>query len=183
MRHGPELVGWLVAALCGTAGAYCLWRARAPAARGRQAAAVEAVMGLGTALMAVPATAVPAPPPAAFAVLFSATALWSAALLAAGAAHQAHHVVEGLAMVYMAVAMAGGAPAHAEHPPGGVPLLTGALLAYFAGYALRSGPRLLPAAPGGAGAGPAGHAEPLPEVAVACRLALALGMFAMLLML
>jgi hypothetical protein len=181
MRHGPELVGWLLTALCGATGAYCLLRARSGPPLARRTAGVEAAMGLGMAVMALPGV-LPAPPPAAFALFFGAAALWSAALLAAGAAHQLHHMVEGLAMVYMAVVMPAGAPAHAGHGPAGVPALTGALLAYFALYALASGPRLLPAAgAGGPGHRPGHAAEAVPEVAAACRLGLALGMCAMLL--
>ncbi|RKN04422.1 DUF5134 domain-containing protein [Streptomyces radicis] len=183
--HTPGLVGWLLAALCGLTGGYCLVRARVGPPLARQAACVEAVMGIGMAAMAVPGA--PERPPAAFAVLFGATALWAAALLVAGVAHQAHHVVEGLAMVYMAVAMAtaGSASGHAGHGPGGVPLLTGALLAYFALYALASAPRLLPAV-GGRAHGAGGHAAAgrggaFPEVAAGCRMTLAVAMFAMLL--
>ncbi|ONK16188.1 DUF5134 domain-containing protein [Streptomyces sp. MP131-18] len=184
--HGPELVGWLLAALCGGTGGYCLLGVRGGPSRVRQAAAVEAVMGLGMALMATPAAGAPHLPPAAFAVLFGAAAVWAAVLLAAGTAHQGHHVLEGLAMVYMAVAMAADTPAHAGHGPGGVPAVTAALLVYFALYALRTGPRLLPAAagsggPGGVAAGHGtGHPRRAPEVAAACRLTLALGMLAML---
>uniref|UniRef100_UPI00066C11CF DUF5134 domain-containing protein n=1 Tax=Streptomyces sp. SBT349 TaxID=1580539 RepID=UPI00066C11CF len=149
--HGPEPVGWLLAALCAITGGYCLLRTRAAAPPARHAAGVEAVMGLGMAAMAVPGGSLL--PPAAFALLFGAVALWAATLLCAGVAHQGHHVVEGLAMVYMAVAMAASSPGRAGHGPGGAPLVTGALLAYFALYALRTGPRLLPAAGGSAGAG------------------------------
>ncbi|MGK5531061.1 DUF5134 domain-containing protein [Streptomyces sp. URMC 129] len=192
--HGPELLAWLVVALCGGTGAFCLVRMRAGRARARQVAGLEAAMGFGMALMAVPPDALTAtPPPAAFAALFAATALWSAALLRAGAAHQAHHAVESLAMVYMAVVMAAAPGGHAGHAPGGVPLLTGVLLAYFGLYALRTGPRLLPAVQGGGplGRAPAPGPRPAapgagahcaaPEVAAACRLALAVGMFATLL--
>ncbi|WP_326594712.1 DUF5134 domain-containing protein [Streptomyces sp. NBC_01803] len=186
--HGPELVGWLVVALCGGTGAFSLARMRAGPAGARHAAGIEAAMGFGMALMAVPPAALPAtPPPAGFAVLFAATALWSAALLRAGAAHQAHHVVESLAMVYMAVAMAAAPGGHAGHAPGGVPLVTGVLLAYFALYTLRTGPRLLPTAAGGTPGpvpvrGPAAGSHcAAPELAAACRLALSVGMFATLL--
>ncbi|MDT0309923.1 DUF5134 domain-containing protein [Streptomyces sp. DSM 44917] len=228
--HGPELVGWLLVALCGATGGYCghrLWREHPGRGAARRPAAVEAAMGLGMAAMAVPLpAAVPRAGAAAlFAVFFGALALRAAALRRAGAAHQGHHAVEALAMVYMAAAMAA-APAgsgHGAHAPAGIPAVTGALLAYFALYALLAAPRLLPAAapagagwaamgaPGGrgeCGGAPGGRAGERPghrggglpapgrarsraagtaeagrspEVAAACRLALALGMVAMLL--
>ncbi|RKN38560.1 DUF5134 domain-containing protein [Streptomyces hoynatensis] len=189
--HGPVLVGWLLVALCGGTGGYCLTRVRGGRPRERRAAAAEAAMGLGMAVMALP-TGQPGGFPGdlvllCVAVLSGGTALGAAAVLGFGAAHRAHHVVETAAMLYMALAM-GAAPAaahHAAHQPGGNPLLTGVLLAYFGGYALCAGPRLLPAAVGGGHGGPAGGAggapERPPELAAACRLALAVGMFAMLL--
>lgn len=120
-----------------------------------------------------------------------------------GARHgHAHHVIGAAAMVYMALAMAaGGAGAagahHGQH--GGVPWVTAALLGYFAGYVLWAGTRLMPSAAAGAGtaggvtAGP-GHGGPgalgapvtallarQSGVVAGCRLAMAAGMFAMLL--
>jgi len=125
-----------------------------------------------------------------------------------------HHLVGALAMVYMALAMQGahgGTPpghAHAETTTAGLPLLTGALLAYFTVYVLRTGLRLLPVHADTAGAGgmsggmdgtaggfsgsgtDAGEAvrhcggcaaRDLPGLATACRLAMATGMLAMLL--
>ncbi|MDI3387984.1 DUF5134 domain-containing protein [Streptomyces sp. B-S-A8] len=103
---------------------------------------------------------------------------------AGGPAHHLHHLVGALAMVYMSVAMAAapaGGAGHAAHPgPGGFPLVTGVLLLYFAGYVLRTGVRLVPAA---AGAGPVGAVAwgDRAELALACRLAMGIGMFAMLL--
>lgn len=194
--HGPEPVAWLLAALCCGIGVYCGLGVRAGPSRQRQAAGIEAAMGVGMAVMAVPSAALPPPPPGVFLVLFSALAAWSGALLGAGECHQAHHLVESLAMVYMAWVMTTASAGHAAHSassgpaghgPGGVPVLTAGLLVYFALYALRAGPQLLPAAPGGggAGAGTAGHGPPgspaaPPEVAAGCRLAMALAMFAML---
>ncbi|GAA2617686.1 DUF5134 domain-containing protein [Streptomyces axinellae] len=124
----------------------------------------------------------------------------------AGPAHL-HHVVGALAMVYMALAMAAGAPASAPHGPehhtgtSGVPLLTGALLAYFAVHVLWDGARMMPSgvvagapetgvgAVAAAGAGPgAGSRGACPGgvahwggVANGCRVAMGVGMFAMLL--
>ncbi len=92
-------------------------------------------------------------------------------------------------MVYMAVAVAGPGPAGgsggAMRMGGGTPVLTGLLLLYFAGYVLRTGVRLV-AVPAGAGPIPGRGAVRLrsaPEVALACRVAMALGMLAMLLLL
>ncbi|MGW0476537.1 DUF5134 domain-containing protein, partial [Streptomyces coeruleorubidus] len=99
-------------------------------------------------------------------------------------AHHLHHLVGAGAMVYMSVVMAG-APAHAHGQGGsGVPLLTGALLLYFAGYVLLTGVRLVPvAAVAGSGAGVGGSAGwgDRPELARACRLSMGISMVAMLL--
>ncbi|TDC71588.1 DUF5134 domain-containing protein, partial [Streptomyces hainanensis] len=145
------------------------------------AAGAEGVMGLGMAAMAVPAAA---PWPPAFHAACAAVALCGAVLLVAEGTHRGHHLVEALAMAYAAVAMAGAPTAHAGHQaPAGLPVLTGVLLVYFAGYALRAAPRLLPAGGTAAGrpvAAPATGRRP-PEVAAACRLALAVAMVAMLL--
>jgi hypothetical protein len=191
--HGPALVGWLLAAVCGGTGAYCLARIRGcGSAAHRRARGAEGLMGVGMAVMALPPPALPQPPPLSFAVVFAAGALWSLALLRAGAAHQGHHLLESLAMVYMALAMAGAGPGgDTGHAHGGdlgaavagQPPVTAMLLGYFAVYALRTGHRLLSAA----GPRPGPQAVPPPdgamgpEVAAACRLTLALGMFTMLL--
>ncbi|NBE54371.1 DUF5134 domain-containing protein [Streptomyces boluensis] len=189
--HGPALAGWLLVALCAATGAYCLLRMRSPVVEQRSAAGGEALMGFGMAAMAVPA-AVFGPPRWAwlvFGLVFGAAAvraLWAART----DAHHLHHLVGSLAMVYMAVAMAAapaGGSAHSGHGgPSGVPLITGLLLLYFAGYVLRAGVRLVPV-PAPAGAGPA----PRPglalswgdraELALACRLSMGIAMFAMLL--
>ncbi|MEU3074124.1 DUF5134 domain-containing protein [Streptomyces laurentii] len=116
--------------------------------------------------------------------------------------HHLHHLVGSLAMVYMAVAMAPAAGAgaqggHGGHggghgdmaAVGGIPLLTGVLLVYFAGYALLSGTRLVPvpvAAPaggGGAGSGTfgaGGSGSGVAELMRVCRLTMSLAMLAML---
>ncbi|MFG2574010.1 DUF5134 domain-containing protein [Streptomyces sp. NPDC048481] len=179
--HGPASPGWLLVALCAATGAYCLLRMRSGVEEQRRAAGGEALMGFGMAAMAVP-PAVFTPPPwawPAYAAVFGAAALralWSAR----AGAHHLHHLVGTGAMVYMAAVMAG-APAHGHghgHGGSGVPLLTGALLAYFTGYVLLAGVRLLPAA-GVAGAAVAWGDRP--EVARACRLSMGIGMLAMLL--
>jgi uncharacterized protein DUF5134 len=188
--HGPALVGWLLVALCGGVGGYCLRLVRDGPPWWRRAAAAEGVMSLGMAAMAVP---VPGDARAALGVLlmvvFAAVTAWCAALLRAGAAHRAHHVVEALAMVYMGLAMAAASAGHGGHggeeggTAGGVAPVTWLLLAYFALHVLRSGPRLapvsaaVPVASGGGAAAP----SPSPEVRRACRVALSVGMLAMLL--
>ncbi|MDT3399171.1 DUF5134 domain-containing protein [Streptomyces sp. B1866] len=199
--HGPPLVGWLLVALSAAVGAYCLLCLRGePPGRRRRALGGEALMAWGMALMAVPHTALDPMPwaPPAFAAVFGAAAGW--ALLSAARrrpgppGHHLHHGVGALAMVYMALAMAedAGAHGHAGHAagrvPGGEPLLTGVLLAYFAAYALRAGVRLVPLA-GGAGTGPARSCPPGAaqgraagdELEHACRVAMGVGMAAMLL--
>jgi len=87
--------------------------------------------------------------------------------------HRLHHGVGALAMTYMALAMAT-SPAHLHHAaPPGLPLLTGLLLLYFGGYTLWESSRLL--------ATPTGHAVPPARLTQACRAAMGIGMFAMLL--
>ncbi|MDI3404677.1 DUF5134 domain-containing protein [Streptomyces cavernicola] len=209
--HGPALAGWLLVALCAATGAYCLLRMRSPVAEQRSAAGGEALMGFGMAVMAIPAAAFGPPRWAwwAYGVVFGAAAvraLWNVRGLwsvrghgraraprspgrASGHAHHLHHLVGSLAMVYMSVAMASapqGGAGHAAHAgPTGVPLVTGALLLYFAGYVLRAGLRLAPA-PATAtvprsGSGPAVAWGDRAELALACRLSMGIGMFAMLL--
>ncbi|MGW1293839.1 DUF5134 domain-containing protein [Streptomyces sp. NPDC002533] len=199
--HGGAATGWLLMVLCAVSGAYCLVRARAGTPRERRTARSEALMGFGMAAMAVPAAAL-SPPEwawAVYAVLFGASAL-RALRPALGGGHHLHHLVGSLAMVYMAVAMApavtgSGGGGHAGHGAaagaGGVPVLTGLLLVYYAFYVLGSAGRLLPGAavtpadgtgvigrgPGGFGGGTDGR----PELTTACRLTMGIGMFAMLL--
>ncbi|GAB2852258.1 DUF5134 domain-containing protein [Streptomyces deserti] len=178
--HGPASSGWLLVALCAATGAYCLLRMRSSVEEQRRAAGGEALMGFGMAVMAVPA-AVFTPPEWAwplYAVVFGAAAvhaLWAARTHA----HHLHHLVGATAMVYMAVVI-GGSPTHG-HGGSGAPLLTGALLLYFAGYVLLTGVRLVPVAavPGGGGAA-AGWGD-RPELARACRLSMGIAMVAMLL--
>ncbi|MEV7771379.1 DUF5134 domain-containing protein [Kitasatospora sp. NPDC086791] len=199
--HGPVLVNCLLALLTAAAGASCLVRLRrspcvpdaprppkapgTPGAPGapadahrplaRESDAAEALMGLGMAAMAVTGATVP---PAVWAALFGlpATAFLLAAVTApAGRAHRLHHAVGALAMTYTALAMAVSADRQHHHAAGlGVPLLTGALLLYFGGYTVWAGSRLLRTPAGTLAVGTAG----LPQ---ACRLAMGIGMFAMLL--
>ena len=176
--HGPASPGWLLVALCAATGAYCLLRMRSAVGEERRAAGGEALMGLGMAVMAVPA-AVAVPPREvwiAYAVVFGGAAvraLWDARR----SAHHLHHVMGTCAMAYMAAAMAV-APGH--HVQGGVPLLTGALLLYFTVYLLWSGVRLVPVVTTAGDARTTGWVD-RPELARACRLSMAIAMLAMLL--
>ncbi|MEV8552236.1 DUF5134 domain-containing protein [Streptomyces glaucescens] len=178
--HGPAESGWLLAALCAGTGAYCLLRMRSGVEEQRRTAGGEALMGFGMAAMAVPA-AVFAPPAWAwggYAALFGAVAL-RALWAARTGAHHLHHLVGALAMVYMAVVMAG-TPAGGHAHGTGIPLLTGGLLLYFAGYVLLAGARLVPV-PAVAGASGAKGWGDRPELARACRLSMGIAMVAMLL--
>ncbi|MFF7178690.1 DUF5134 domain-containing protein [Streptomyces sp. NPDC008121] len=193
--HGPAWSAWpawLSVVLCGASGVYCLLRTRGRAGQERRAAGGEAVMGLGMAAMALPA-AVLTPPAwswAVYAGVFGTAALRSLVAARRGG-HHLHHLVGSSAMVYMAVVMAApGAGAHGGHGghgadgTGGVPVLTGLLLAYYTGYVLWSGARLvpgtLPAAAVPAGPTPVA-ADARPEFTRVCRLSMALAMLAMLL--
>ncbi|MFH8883646.1 DUF5134 domain-containing protein [Streptomyces californicus] len=203
--HGGTQAGWLLMALCAASGAYCLLRARTGTRRERRTARSEALMGFGMAVMAVPA-AVLSPPDwawAVYAALFGAAAV-RALRPALRGGHHLHHLVGSLAMVYMAVAMApamtggGGHAGHGAAGAGGIPLLTGALLVYYAFYVLGSAGRLLPVTAAAPDAGAAavtgtrlgghdaegfrgGGADGRPEIATACRLTMGIGMLAMLL--
>jgi hypothetical protein len=175
--HGPVSPGWLLVALCAATGAYCLLRMRSSVEEQRRAAGGEALMGFGMALMAVPGTVFSPPPWAwpAYAAVFGAAglrALWAAPR----SPHHLHHLVGTAAMVYMAVGMS--APAGHHHGATAVPPLTGVLLLYFAGYVLLSGARQVPVAATGTVSPRWGDR---PELARACRLAMGIGMVAMLL--
>jgi hypothetical protein len=173
--HGPASPGWLLVALCAATGAYCLLRMRSSVEEQRRAVGGEALMGFGMAAMAVPA-AVFTPPSWAWplcAAVFGGAAL-RAPWVARTSSHHLHHLVGAGAMVYMAVVMAA-SPGH--HGRAGVPLVTGVLLLYFAGYVLHSGVRLIPVTAGG---GTVGWGD-RPELARACRLSMGIAMVAMLL--
>ncbi|MEV7683986.1 DUF5134 domain-containing protein [Streptomyces sp. NPDC088341] len=206
--HGPATAGWLLVALCVATGGYCLLRMRSGVDEQRRWAGSEALMGFGMAVMAVPAAVLP--PPrwvwTVYAAVFGGAALYTVlrSRLPAYRAHGTHHLLGILAMVYMAGAMAA-APggAHGTHTAGGAPLVTGALLIYYAAYVLRTGGRLLPlpagAGPGadgtvavadgtvtvtsgaGATAGAGGRWGDRTELALACRLSMGIAMLAMLL--
>ncbi|QMU68745.1 DUF5134 domain-containing protein [Streptacidiphilus sp. P02-A3a] len=202
--HGSAMVDWLLAGLTGVTGLYCLARLLRPgAARAeRRLDASEAVKGLGMAAMALPYGLSGGVPVWLWAALFGTAAVWSLGegLRPGHRGHHLYHAVGHLAMVYMAVAAASGGHGMAGMSDGadaaGIPLLTGALLLFFGGYALVGGVRLIgganPAAGAGAGAAGAaiGTAAPgsvvrrllgAPELPNACRTVLGIGMFTMLL--
>ncbi|MEV5139763.1 DUF5134 domain-containing protein [Streptomyces syringium] len=191
--HGPPLVGWLLVALCAATGAYCLLSVRAGAAGERRAARGDALMGLGMAVMAVPAAALDTRPWGAplFAVVFATGGLRALLLARERAeAHHLHHAVGAFAMVYMALAMSGtpvGGHAGASHEPAGTPLLTGLLLVYFAVYVVRAVAGLVPVMTGPSGEAAWADSPPRPgwqwrpELTNACRLTMGIGMLAMLL--
>lgn len=184
--HGPASPGWLLVVLCAATGAYCLLRMRSPVDEQRRTAGGEALMGFGMAAMAVPATV--AMPPRwtwlAYAAVFGAAAL-RALWAARSNPHHLHHLVGAFAMTYMAGVMAA-APGHHAHGRSGVPLVTGVLLLYFAGYVLRSGAQLLPVATAAGGTRtPAGSTRAVgwgdrPELSQACRLSMGIATLAML---
>ncbi|WP_405591993.1 DUF5134 domain-containing protein [Streptomyces sp. NBC_01190] len=181
--HGTPLVAWLLVGLGASVALSCLLRREARA---------EAVTGAGMAVMAVPLSVFD-PGPWGAAVLAAAFALAALHSLLGRAPHRAHHAVCSGAMIYMAVAMAAagsGPGGHAAHLGAGVPLLTGLLLCYFTVYVVRTGLTLAPGATAHPAISAAHSASPAggvirlrhaPEVALACRVSMALGMLAMLL--
>ncbi|MFI7244939.1 DUF5134 domain-containing protein [Streptomyces qinglanensis] len=194
--HGPATVGWLLTALCAVTGTSCLLRARGARPGPRAEAGGEAAMGFGMAAMAAPApwSGTPAAHTVSgwvFGTFFGALLVRELRLAAterhaaASPGRHLHHLLGSAAMVYMSLAMvlrpSGGAAAH-HSAAGGLPVVTGMLLVYFAGYVLWTGTRLMPA-----GTGPVGPRAALPPVArqagvaAGCRLAMGAGMFAMLL--
>ncbi|MBO8187658.1 DUF5134 domain-containing protein [Streptomyces spirodelae] len=207
--HGPATVGWLLVALCAVTGLVCVLRSRGPGCGQRVGAQSEAAMGFAMAAMSVPLLWGGSPVlhrasawvfTAVFAALL-ARELWLLTADRHGTASppaKLHHLLGSAAMTYMALAMALGAPA-GTHPagtgghhsaPGGVPVVTGVLLAYFAGYVLWTGARLLPTEAGGpVPAGGPGQLEGTrspsavqhAQVAAGCEVAMGAAMFAMLL--
>ncbi|MEU3191767.1 DUF5134 domain-containing protein [Streptomyces sp. NPDC006992] len=198
--HGPATVGWLLTALCAVAGVSCLLRARGAGPGRRAEAGGEAAMGFGMAAMAAPAPWSGTPTGHTvsgwvFGALFGALLVRELRLTAAerhtaaSPGRHLHHFLGSAAMVYMSLAMAlgpsGGAAAH-HSGAGGLPLVTGMLLVYFAGYVLWTGTRLMPAGAAPA-SGPAARRTAMPPVArqagvaAGCRVAMGTGMFAMLL--
>lgn len=181
------LVGWLLVALgCGT-GVLCLLRSRAAGTQpyARRTARAEGAMGLGMAMMAIPGRALgdgdwsAALPALLFGVLALRTAVF-----AHGESHRIHHTLKAATMLYMTVAMTGGGTGSGSsmdmgHSGMGVPLVNAALLAYFTVYLLRAGTVSLT---GGQSDGNAVDVWQTPELSNACRMALALGMLVMVLL-
>ncbi|GHC51786.1 DUF5134 domain-containing protein [Streptomyces flavofungini] len=206
--------------LCAGSGAYCLLRMRSRVEEQRRTAGAEALMGFGMAVMALPATVVQPPRGVwlGYTAVFAVAGLRMAWPVRRGP-HQLHHAVGALAMVYMSAAMVVAPGGHAGHGGAGVPVVTGALLLYFAGHVLFSGARLAPVGavvgggegvPAGPGGRPSGHVGQLggpggrldgpggrascrgaeldhgvgwadrPELVLVCRLAMSMGMLAML---
>lgn len=209
--HGPPVVGWLLVAVCALAGTVCLVRARVVATGGaRNASGVEALMGFAMALMAVPGASLPtAAYVVLFGGLALWTVVWwswevgawprSAQVRAVQArlpssrppwsrwpTHQPHHLLEAGAMLYVTLTMptvhdAGAHAGHGAGGAGGAPVVTAVLAGYFVLYALRYAATLAPA-PSPARPSPAPvRLVALPELATACRVALALAMATMLL--
>jgi hypothetical protein len=169
---------WLLVLLCAASGAYCLLRVGRAGRAARGAAAGEAVMGFGMAVMAAPLGT--GPWGAWFLLVVFTGAAAHAVWLLRGGAHHAHHLIGALAMVYMAVTMVAGPSAGHGHGGGGLPLVTGALLLYFAGYVVLGGTRLITVGGGGGTAVAAEGGDGPSEVVRACRLAMGIGMLAML---
>lgn len=179
--HGPAtslstaVSAWLLVLLCAMSGAYCLRRA---GRAGGGAAAGEAAMGFGMAVMAVPLRLGGGWQAPVLGTVFCAAALHALWLLRDGP-HHAHHLVGSLTMVYMA--LAAGTSGHAHGQGAGLPLLTGLLLLYYAGYVVLGGTRLVTVGGTGATGAPSGAPSGPAEVIRACRLAMGMGMLAMLL--
>lgn len=175
MSASASVSSWLLVLLCAVSGAYCLGQVR----RSGAGAAGEAVMGFGMALMAVPVGVRDGWQALVLGVVFCAAALHALWMLRGGV-HHAHHLVGSLAMAYMTLTAAAGSGHGA-----GLPLVTGVLLLYFAGYVLLGGARLVAAGGGAHPVASAGGPVPGPgraaELTRACRLAMGTAMLAMLL--
>ncbi|AXE25251.1 DUF5134 domain-containing protein [Streptomyces globosus] len=179
------LPAWLTVLVCAVSGGCCLHRACTAGRPERGPAAGEAVMAVGMAVMALPPGTAPWGA-RILPVLCCGAALHAVWLLRRGL-HHTHHLVGSLAMAYMALAVyaGGGHGGHGGGGSAGPPLVTGALLLYYAAYVLLGGARLVAAGPAvsAAAAGPgAGRGREAGEVARACRLAMGTGMLAMLLL-
>lgn len=172
MQYGAGAVSWLLVALCFASALYCLTRLPKSTGCRRPTAGTEAVMGLAMAAMAVPGAMAPQWAAAAFTAVFAAIALVALTGALRGVPHGLHHLLEAGAMGYLSLGMTG------VSTVGGLPLLTGALLLYFAAHVLRTGAALVTAAAGPASGPPA---RPALDLSDACRLSLATGTFAMLL--
>ena len=131
--HGPASSGWLLVALCAATGAYCLLRMRSGVEEQRRAAGGEALMGFGMAAMAVPA-AVFTPPAWAWPVYAAVFGGGGAARAVGGAGEHATICTTWWAPRPWSTWRWSWPLPRTRHGRGaGVPLLTGALLLYFAG--------------------------------------------------
>lgn len=175
--HAPAVVSWLLAALALGSGGYCLQRLRTSRSgcadgrrAGREVDGAEAVMALGMAGMVL----LPGVLWGWLYAVLSAVLLLAATGPASRAlrAHRLHHGIGALAMAYSALAMSGALGHPHDHATVGLPPLTGALLLYFGGYSLWTGSRLITVQGMTASAG---------ALARACRAAMGIAMFAMLL--
>jgi hypothetical protein len=194
---GPSWLGWPLAGVFLAVAGYCVVRLvaahRVPAGYGgchRALDVAHLVMAAGMAVMCSP---VGGPVPAAgwqtAFVLLAAWFLGSAGYrLRTGVRSEPigwhgagpHHAVAALAMLYMLSSMPDDARQMAmpwmtaHHAAAGFPLAGWALAAYFAGYAVVLGPRLLRPPPT---TGP--RVPPVlsgPRIAATCQLTMALGM-------
>ncbi|MFI9274082.1 DUF5134 domain-containing protein [Kitasatospora sp. NPDC052896] len=193
----PELVTWLFVPLMTATGLLCLvrWRlASQLAGEERRLEASSALKGLGMAVMALPVGTGVALPEGLWVAVLVPAGLWSAAAAVRSAGHRRHHLehaVGHLAMVYMAVSMAGRmANAAGAMPamPGMAPVvgaawLTGALLVFFGVCVVVSCTRLFDFAVAPSGARRYRGVGVLwsPQWPEACHLVLGVGMFTMLL--
>ncbi|WP_377272487.1 DUF5134 domain-containing protein [Peterkaempfera sp. SMS 1(5)a] len=209
--HGAPVLGWLLAALTGAAGLYCLARLCAPApaagctdgtargAGGRESDAAEALMGLGMAVMALPPAHHGGLPPTAWAAVFAGAGAWfTAAALRRGGrgarAHRLHHAVDAGAMVYMVLLMAAPTGPAGQSGHDAMPGMAGMAGSAADPVPLLSGLLLLYFGgyalwtgtrllrPAHAVAGRGGWTLlQMPGMSRACRLVMGLGMFSMLL--
>ncbi|WP_322869934.1 DUF5134 domain-containing protein [Streptomyces goshikiensis] len=198
MSLPASVSSWLLVLLCAVSGAYCLGRVRRSGGAAAREAGPEALMGFGMAVMAVPGGFGEGWRAPVLGAVFCGAALHAGWLLRGGI-HHAHHLVGSLSMVYMAF-MPGSGHGAGRHGAG-LPLVTGALLLYYAGYVVLGGSRLVTAGAAGAAGAPYplagdvqdgqggqdaqdaqdGHDGGPAEVIRACRLAMGTGMLAMLL--
>ena len=149
--YASAAVNWLLVSLCVLVGGVCLLRAhrlRGAAGSGGAGAAGEAWMGFAMAAMALEPVSGGLLPTALPAALAGAGLLGESALAVreltrcpSGGGHRLHHLLGAAVMAYMAWRMARGDPATGSAEQA----LTAAATVYFAGYALLSGVRLLPA--------------------------------------
>lgn len=161
-----SVIVWSAAGLMGGTGLYCLARLRrtphAAVCGDPLSFASEALMGLGAALMTLQGAWGTHTPPVLWAAVYGAATLSSLSVMAfvPGRLHagprsrRLHDAIGHLSMVYMGLAMSGSAAHSMADPqlttthPGGIPLITGVLLAYFGGHAIWTGHQIVSPSPG-----------------------------------